>query len=229
MSHGGLPITASKPRGRRRADRSRRRTLRETRAPNERPSGSAAISRARVERRPQLLRRAASSVRRSRRRSIRGRRRRTAAGRARTPRRTTRRRRPTTCASGPSRDASAAIARSLSLTIVERLGRIATSAAAPASRARTRHPQSDRRTAAGRQASRPTARHRRPRQIAQPRADQAVAGGEMVIEKRQRPIRGQRRQPQRHPRELHRRRIEIDAVEASLGDLAPQRSRDPRR
>ena len=45
----------------------------------------------------------------------------------------------------------------------------------------------------------------------------------MVIEKRQRPIRRERRQPQRHSRELHRRRIQIDAVQASFRDLAAQR------
>jgi len=37
-----------------------------------------------------------------------------------------------------------------------------------------------------------------------------------VIQERERPIRRQRRQPQREPRELHRGGIAIDAVETSL-------------
>ena len=50
-----------------------------------------------------------------------------------------------------------------------------------------------------------------------------------MIEKRQRPVRGERRQPQRQPRELHRRRIEIDAVQTALGDLPAERGAIRRR
>ena len=46
---------------------------------------------------------------------------------------------------------------------------------------------------------------------------------ETMVEKRQRPIGGERRQPERQPRQLHRHRVQIDAVEAPLGDRAPNR------
>ncbi len=61
-----------------------------------------------------------------------------------------------------------------------------------------------------------------PREIAKAGANKTVADGQVMIEKRQRPIGGERRQPQRQPRELHRHRIEIDAVETALGDGPPQ-------
>ena len=53
-------------------------------------------------------------------------------------------------------------------------------------------------------------------------ADQAVAADEVVIEKRQRLVGRQRREPQRQARQLHRRRIQVDAEEASLRDEPPE-------
>ena len=43
-----------------------------------------------------------------------------------------------------------------------------------------------------------------------------------MIEKRQRTIAGERREPQRQPRQLHRGGIEIDAVQTALGDIAAE-------
>ena len=62
---------------------------------------------------------------------------------------------------------------------------------------------------------------RRPAEIGEPRAEQAVADLQAMIEKAERPIGGQRRQPERQPRELHGHRVQIDAVQAALGDRAP--------
>ena len=59
-------------------------------------------------------------------------------------------------------------------------------------------------------------------EIANAGANEAVANREVMIEKRQRPIGGQRRQPQRQTCELHGHRIEIDAVQAPFGDGPPQ-------
>ena len=47
---------------------------------------------------------------------------------------------------------------------------------------------------------------------------QAVAGHEVMIEKRERPICGQRRQPQRKLRQLHRHRVAVDSEQASARD-----------
>ena len=58
----------------------------------------------------------------------------------------------------------------------------------------------------------------RPGEARQPRAEQAVAGLQTMIEKRQRPIGRERGQPERQPRQLHGHRIEIDAVETAFGD-----------
>ncbi len=44
-----------------------------------------------------------------------------------------------------------------------------------------------------------------------------------MIEKAQRPIRRERREPQRQSRELHRHRIQIDPVETPFGDRATDR------
>ena len=46
---------------------------------------------------------------------------------------------------------------------------------------------------------------------------------QVMIEKAERPIGGERRQPQRQSRELNGHRIEIDAEQASLGDRPPDR------
>ena len=54
-------------------------------------------------------------------------------------------------------------------------------------------------------------------------ADEAVARDKPMIEKRQRLVRSERRQPQRQAGHLHGRRIEIDAEQASLCDLATKR------
>ena len=204
------------------AARSRRRTLPETRAPSESRRDSAAIARARssdarswppasVVGAPVAA--AIHSLH-------------DAGGRRRA--RPERRRAPRIGRGRPSGDRPVARRQRrqralLVLDDVERIRRRATSAVASAARAPTRHRRADRRRAAVLIAARPSLDDRRLRQIAEPRADQAVAGGEVMIEKRQRPIRCQRRQPQRHARELHRGRIEIDAVQASFGDLAPQR------
>ena len=53
-------------------------------------------------------------------------------------------------------------------------------------------------------------------------ADQAVAADEVVIEKRQRLAGRKRREPEREARELHRRRIQVDAEETSLRDDPPE-------
>ena len=45
----------------------------------------------------------------------------------------------------------------------------------------------------------------------------------MVIEKRQRPVGRERRQPQRQPRELDGHRVQVDAVQAPLGNRPPRR------
>ena len=129
-------------------------------------------------------------------------------------------------ASGPSRDASADSARSLSLTIVDRVRRLGKANRSGRTRAATSS-RPDRRTAAALAASRRPRWHGWPRQVAEARANQAVAGGEMVIEKGQRPIGGERRQPQRQPRELHRRRVEIDTVQAALARPGGAATRDP--
>jgi hypothetical protein len=55
----------------------------------------------------------------------------------------------------------------------------------------------------------------------QPGAEQAVADLQAVIEKAERAIRCQRREPQRQTCELHRHRVEIDAVETAFGDRSP--------
>ena len=49
-------------------------------------------------------------------------------------------------------------------------------------------------------------------------ADQAVAGAQVMIEERQRTVARQRGQPQRQPRQLHRHRIEVHAEQAALRD-----------
>ena len=54
-------------------------------------------------------------------------------------------------------------------------------------------------------------------------AHEAVAGNEMVIEKRERLVCRERCQPQREPRELHRHRIEVHAEKTARGDLATER------
>ena len=54
-------------------------------------------------------------------------------------------------------------------------------------------------------------------------ADEAVAGNEVVIEKREWLVCRERRQPQREPRELHRHRIEVNAKKTARGDLATER------
>ena len=63
-------------------------------------------------------------------------------------------------------------------------------------------------------------------QVGERRADEAVAAAQAVVEEPERLVGGERRQPQRHARELHRRRVEVDAVQAALRDEAPEGSRD---
>ena len=62
---------------------------------------------------------------------------------------------------------------------------------------------------------------RRLPQVGEPRSEQAVADLEPVIEKAQRPIGRERRQPERQTRELDGHRVQVDAVQASLGDRSP--------
>ncbi len=66
--------------------------------------------------------------------------------------------------------------------------------------------------------------------IERPRADKAVADSKVMIQEGQRPIRGQRREPERQAGELYRRGVSIHAIEASLRDRAaeagPRRSVD---
>ena len=59
-------------------------------------------------------------------------------------------------------------------------------------------------------------------QIVERCPDQAVAHSQVMIEKRERAICGEGRQPQREPRELHRHRVEIDAEQAALRDHPPE-------
>ena len=47
------------------------------------------------------------------------------------------------------------------------------------------------------------------------RADEAVAGNEMVIEERQRLVGGERGEPDRQPGELHGHRVEVHAKETA--------------
>ena len=61
---------------------------------------------------------------------------------------------------------------------------------------------------------------RRPPELREPGAEQAVAGLQAMIEEAQRTIGGERREPERQARELHRHRVEIDAVQAAFGDRA---------
>ena len=56
--------------------------------------------------------------------------------------------------------------------------------------------------------------------IERPRADKAVADSKVMIQEGQRPIRGQRREPERQAGELYGRGVSIHAVEASLRDRA---------
>ncbi len=60
-------------------------------------------------------------------------------------------------------------------------------------------------------------------QVREPRAHQAVAGLQMVVQKRERPVGGKRRQPQRETGELHGHRVQVDAVQAALGDAPADR------
>ena len=55
----------------------------------------------------------------------------------------------------------------------------------------------------------------------EPRAEQAVADLQPVIEKAERTISGERGEPQREARELDRHRVEVDAVQDALGDRPP--------
>src|SRR5689334_23826864 len=55
----------------------------------------------------------------------------------------------------------------------------------------------------------------------EPGAQEAVAAPQPVIQKRQRPIGSERGEPQRQPRELDGHRVDVDAVETSISDRAP--------
>ena len=142
--------------------------------------------------------------------------------------RTTGRRRASICDSAASRRPSAASARSFARTC---------SMVSPGVCSR-REPDRQRRRGAPRRRrvveqrqrvvavrARRLGRRRRPAKLREPGAEQAVAGLQMVIEKRQRPVGGERRQPERQPRELHRHRVDVDAEQTSLGDRPPDRRR----
>jgi hypothetical protein len=60
-------------------------------------------------------------------------------------------------------------------------------------------------------------------EVGRRRADQAVAGHEPVVQERQRLVRGKRGEPQRQPRDLHGCRVQIDAEQTPLRDLASKR------
>lgn len=64
----------------------------------------------------------------------------------------------------------------------------------------------------------PATGQRRLAKLREPGPKQAVADLQAMIEKAERPIGGEGRQPQRQPGELDRHRVEIDAVEAALRD-----------
>ena len=53
-------------------------------------------------------------------------------------------------------------------------------------------------------------------------ARQAVAGAKVVIEEGERTVARHGGQPERQPRQLHRHRVEVDAVEAPLRDCPPE-------
>ena len=65
--------------------------------------------------------------------------------------------------------------------------------------------------------------NRRPPQAGKPGAQQAVTGLKVVIEKRQRPVGRERRQPERQPRQLDGHRVHVDAIQAPLGNRPPRR------
>src|SRR5207237_883728 len=70
--------------------------------------------------------------------------------------------------------------------------------------------------------SAPPPDRRLPVDIARRRSRETVSGTQMMIEERQWPIGGERAQPEREARELHRGWIEVDAVEAALRDSAAE-------
>src|SRR5262249_40047363 len=57
--------------------------------------------------------------------------------------------------------------------------------------------------------------------VRDPRAGRAVARRRGVVEEGERPIGGERRQPQRQARQLPRHRVEVHAVETALRDRPP--------
>ena len=58
--------------------------------------------------------------------------------------------------------------------------------------------------------------------VVDPRPDQAVAGAQLMIEKGERPVARQRREPERQTREFHRHRVRVDAEEAPSRHQAPE-------
>src|SRR6185436_3160492 len=60
------------------------------------------------------------------------------------------------------------------------------------------------------------------RDLVEPRADEAVAGAQVMIEEGERTVGGERAEPERQPRQLYGGRIQIDAVQAALRHQAPE-------
>ena len=151
--------------------------------------------------------------------------------RARTMRRTRHPRRPASRRAAPRLPISSSIARSLPRTIAaESSGSRAEGQARRDRRGEPARAGRRSRTAAGvtTGARRPGPGGWRATSIARAPA-RAVAGAQMMIEEGERPIGRQRAQPERQAGELHRRRVQIHAVEASLGDGAAERGAIRRR
>src|SRR5262249_10528985 len=65
-------------------------------------------------------------------------------------------------------------------------------------------------------------------QAGEPGAEKTVAGLQVMIEKTQRPVGGQRRQPQGQPCQLDCHGVEIHAVQATFRDEPPDSTAFPR-
>ena len=222
MSHGGLPMTASKPARGRRAAVAIEEHLRELELPVKEPPRLAdGVGRVEIpagDRRRQRAAPGQDRVRQRRRTPTRARRRPPAG----TTRRTRDRRSASTATrrpSGPSARPAHAPSRAPAPACRWASSRARTAPAAPRAARSSIVVVVEQRQGAS--APRAPARVRRVPQVGEPRAEQAVADLEVVIEKAQRPIGRQRREPERQPRELDGHRVQVDAVQASLGDRSP--------
>src|SRR6516164_6072082 len=67
----------------------------------------------------------------------------------------------------------------------------------------------------------PCARRWRMAKVGEPRTEQAVANLQPVIQKTERPIRGEGTQPQRQARELDSHGVEVHAIQTALRNRSP--------